>query len=692
MEKKIVIVGAGYSGLLTAKKLAKKLKQYEDVSITIIDKNPFHTMLTELHEVAANRVDEDSVKISLSKVFAGRKVNVKLDTVQSIDFEQKLVTGNSESYSYDYLVLAAGSKPTFFGVKGAEEFAHTLWSYDDAVRLKDHIHDFFRRAARATDLEEKKKLLTFYVVGAGFTGIEMVGELAEYVPVLCDKYEIDRSLVTIYDVDVLPRIVPILPDKLSDKIERRLTKMGVGLKLNAGVVSIGEDFIEIKIGDTVSRETAGTVIWTAGIESAEITGEAAKVLQSARRGRIQTDAYLRSVDNENVYVVGDDILYTPEGEKMPVPQLVENCEQSSGVAAKNIVTAITGTGEMEEYKPKFHGVMVCVGGRYGVARVGLPNHMLNLPSFLAMFAKHFINIIYFIQVLGWNKIFSYMKHEFFTVRHNRSFVGGHFSNKTPSFLLVALRIWLGAVWLYEGVMKIVEGWFNSPQLTGFFGGANTWYNTILHGAAAGAAAPDATSSATTTAAAGAATVVNAVAGAASAAVDAVSSATSGAAGAAGQAAGAAAAAVGQVLMNFSFLGWFQVIFVSGKALAKSTLNDLAFKFDVPLMNWFVNTFILPNQTVQLIMQIFIVTAEILIGLSLIGGLFTTLSSGFSLILQVMFVCTTGLYLNTFWMIFAAIAVLIGGGRIFGLDYYAMPFLKKHWKNVKFVRKLYIYND
>ncbi|MGX8700976.1 NAD(P)/FAD-dependent oxidoreductase [Caproiciproducens sp.] len=692
MEKKIVIIGAGYSGLLTAKKLAKRLKKQEDVSITIIDKNPFHTMLTELHEVAAGRVDEDSIKISLSRVFAGRKVNVKLDTVQSIDFEQKSVAGISESYGYDYLVLAAGSKPTFFGIPGAEEYAHTLWSYEDAVHLKEHIHEFFRKAARTADPEEKKKLLTFYVVGAGFTGIEMVGELAEYVPVLCDKYEIDRSLVTIYDVDVLPRIVPILPDKLSNKIERRLSKMGVGLKLNAGVVSIGEDYIEIKSGETVTRETAGTVIWTAGIESAEIAGEAAKVLQSARRGRIQTDAYLRSVDNPNVYVVGDDILYTPEGEKTPVPQLVENCEQSSGVAARNIIAALTGTGEMEEYKPKFHGVMVCVGGRYGVAHVGLPNHMFSLPSFLAMFAKHFINIIYFIQVLGWNKIFSYMKHEFFTVRHDRSFVGGHFSNKTPSFLLVALRIWLGMVWLYEGVMKIVEGWFHSPQLTGFFGGANTWYNTILSGAAAGGAAPDATSSATTTAAAGAVNVVNAVAGAASAAVDAISSATSGAAGAAGQASGAAAAAVGQVLMNFSFLGWFQVIFVSGKELAKSTLNDLAFKLDVPLMNWFVNTFILPNPKVQLFMQIFIVAAEILIGLSLIGGLFTTLSSGLSLVLQVMFVCTTGLYLNTFWMIFAAIAVLIGGGRVFGLDYYAMPYLKKHWKNVKFARKLYIYND
>jgi NADH:ubiquinone reductase (H+-translocating) len=644
-------------------------------------------------------VDEDSIKISLNRVFAGRKVHVKLDTVQSIDFEKKLVLGASENYSYDYLVLAAGSKPTFFGVKGAQEFAHTLWSYDDAVMLKDHIHNSFRKAMRETNLEEKKKILTFYVVGAGFTGIEMVGELAEYVPILCDKYEIDRSLVTIFDVDILPRIVPILPEKLSDKIGKRLAKMGVGLKLNAGVVSIGEDFIELKTGDTITRETAGTVIWTAGIESAEIAGEAAKVLQSAKRGRIVTDPYLRSVDNENVYVVGDDILYTPEGETMSVPQLVENCEQSAGVAAGNIVCAVNGTGEMTKYKPKFHGVMVCVGGRYGVARVGLPNHMFNLPSFLAMFAKHFINIIYFIQVLGWNKIFSYLKHEFFTIRHDRSFVGGHLSNKTPSFLLMPLRVWLGLVWLYEGVMKIVEGWYSSPQLTGFFSGADSWYNSILHGTTAAAAAPDATSGATTTAATGAATVINLVAGAASATVDAISSATTGAAdaagqaaGAAGQAASAAVATVGHILMNFSFLGWFQVILVSGKELAKSTLNDMAFKLDVPLMNWFVKTLILPNQTVQMIMQIFIVTAEILIGLSLIAGLFTTLSSGFSLILQVMFVCTTGLYLNTFWMIFAAIAVLIGGGRTLGLDYYAMPFLKKHWKNVKFVRKLYIYND
>ncbi len=680
MKNKIVIIGAGYAGILTAKKLARKFKKDDDVSITIIDRNPFHTMLTELHEVAANRVDEDSIKISLKKVFAGRKVSVVLDTVKSIDFDKHLINGMNEKYDYDYIVLAAGSKPTYFGVTGAEEFAYKLWSYEDAVKLKDHIHNTFRKAALETNLDEKKRLLTFYVVGAGFTGVEMVGELAEYVPILCEKYEIDRQLVSITNVDILKRTVPNLPEKLSNKVEKRLKKMGVGLMLNSGVCGIGPDFIEIKANDACTRYKAGTVVWAAGIESSDITNEAAKTLESANRGRIKLDSFLRSIDNDHVYVVGDNMLFTAEGEERPVPQMVENCEQSADTAAKNIYCAVTGNGEMSVYKPAFHGMMVCVGGRYGVARVGLPNHMFNLPSFLAMFAKHFINVIYFIQVLGWNKVISYLKHEFFTIRNCRSFVGGHFSNRTPSFLLVPLRVWLGAVWLFEGIMKIVEGWFVSPKLSGFFGGANAWYNSILQG---GAGAVDGTSGAT----------VETGAKVAKAAVEAVSAATGVVTDpATAAAAGEVAKSVGTTILNFNFLDLFHVIFVSGKALSQSVIGDYAFKIDVPLMNWFVDKIILPNNSIQIFMQGSIVIAEILIGLALIGGLFTTPASAVSLVLQVMFVCTTGLYLGTFWMIFAGIAVLIGAGRTFGLDYYAMPYLKKIWRKLPFVKRLYIYND
>lgn len=670
--KKIVVLGAGYAGILTAKKLEKKFRKMKldkEVSISIIDRHPFHTMLTELHEVAAGRVEEDSIRIGLHKVFAERNVNIITDTILDISIKEKKLTGNHGEYDYDYLVLAAGSKPTYFNVAGAEEYSYKLWSYEDAVLLKERFHDVFRKAVCEPDEEEKRRLLTLYVVGAGFTGVEMAGELAEYVPFLCEEYEVDPSLVSIYNVDVLKRTVPILPEKLSGKVEKRLSKMGVKVMLDTGVCAIGEDFIELKHNGKKNRYPAGTVIWTAGIESADITGEAAKTMESVGRGRIQVDPFLRAKDHEEVYVVGDNMMYVPQGDSEPVPQMVENCEQSADTAAHNLICAVAGTGEMEEYKPSFHGVMVSVGGRYGVARVGLPNHMFNLCSFFAMFAKHFINVVYFIQVLGWNKIWSYVCHEFFTVRHCRSFLGGHFSNRTPSFLLAPLRVWLGAVWVFEGIMKIVEGWMEQPMLSGFFGGANQFFNNILtpYGITGiGGAAPsaDAVSSATSAA--------DAVASATGAVTDAVSS--------------------GVAVFSYNILGLIDATLVSSTGLSQATLSDYAFKVDFAPMNWFVNHVILPNGGLQLFMQRGIVIAEILIGLALMGGLFNFLSSGVSLVLQVMFVCTTGLYLNTFWMIFAGVAVLIGGGRTFGLDYYVMPWLKKKWRKLPFIRKWYLYND
>ena len=135
-----------------------------------------------------------------------------------------------------------------------------------------------------------------------------------------------------------------------------------------------------------------------------------------------------------------------------------------------------------------------------------------------------------------------------------------------------------------------------------------------------------------------------------------------------------------------------MIFVSGKDLAHSALNDFAFRLDVPLMNWFVDKFVLPYDGVQIAMQVFIVVAEILIGLALMGGLLTSPAAAVSLVLQFMFVCTTGLYLGTFWMIFAGIAMLIGAGRTLGLDYYAMPVLKKGWRKLPLIKKSYLYHD
>lgn len=661
--KKIVIAGAGYSGILTAKKLEKKLrKKGAEYEITLIDRRPFHTMLTELHEVAAGRVEEDSIRIDLNQVFAGRKVKVVPDEIKRIDYDAKQIHGDAGDYEYDYMVLASGSQPAFFGVEGAAEHSFPLWSYEEAVLLREHIIRKFRDAVKCTDPEKQKRMLTFYVAGAGFTGVEMAGELAELVPFLCERFHISRNLVTIVTIDALDKVCTVLPERLSAKVLRRLTKMGVEVRLNSQICGVGEGYITCKTGGITEQFPTDTVIWTAGVEGAGLSA-ASQAIGEAARGRIRTDAYLRAEKQKEVYVAGDAIFYIPEGGRQPVPQMVENAEASADTIAHNLVCELTGAGELEKYAPKFHGVMVSLGGRYGVANVGFAGKMFALPSFLAMFSKHFINLIYFIQVLGWNKIFSYIKHEFFTIRDCRSFVGGHFSNRSPAFMLVPLRVYLGAFWVFEAVKKIGEGWLAGPKLSGFINGANQFYDSIMYpGAvteAAVSAAADAVSSAT-----------------AAAAADAASAASGAAAG--------AGAAAGNLLFYLDFLGWIRFIFVSA--------GEYALKIQIAAVDWMMNTFILPADGMQMTFQTIIVISELLIGLALAAGLFTTPAAAYSLLLQAMFLTSTGLYMSSWWMIFAGIALLFGGGRVLSLDYYVMPWLKKQWKKIKFVKKWYIYHD
>ena len=206
-----------------------------------------------------------------------------MDKIDDINFETKTLTGAAgQTYSYDYLVLAAGSKPTFFGVKGASQYAFKLWSYNDAVVLKERILHCFREASREIDSEKRKKLLTFFTVGAGFTGTEMAGELAEWIPILCHQFEIKREEVTLYMADLLDRVVPTMPSKYCMRCHGRLTKMGVTIMLKNNVVEIGKDFIVLQEGDVQQRIESSTIIWAAGTDGASIAQKAAKTLPGTR--------------------------------------------------------------------------------------------------------------------------------------------------------------------------------------------------------------------------------------------------------------------------------------------------------------------------------------------------------------------------------------------------------------------------
>lgn len=446
--KHIVVLGGGYGGVLTAKKLGKNFKKQKDVKITLIDRKPYHTLLTELHEVAANRVEEDSIRVDLKKVFLGfPNVEVVLDEVRQIDFEGKKLTGDKKTYAYDYLVIGTGSKPTFFGIPGADEHAFTLWSYEDAVKLKEQTLAMFREAVKERNPEVRKEMLTFVVVGAGFTGVELIGEMAEYVEELCRDFRVDREEVTLIVADMVDKILPILPEPLIRKSEKYLRKIGVEIITGSKISEVYKD--GVLVGD--KRIRSRTVVWTAGVEGSELVG-GLDVEQKGRK-RIQTNDKLQIPAHPEVYVVGDNIFYIPEGSQAPVPQMVENAEAAAPLIANNITAVIKG-GKQQSYKPTFHGTMVSIGSRYGVANVGMPGKMFKMSGFMAMFVKHFINMFYLFQVCGFNKVYSYMLHEFFHVNNNRSLVGGLLSKRSPNFWLVPLRIFAGVMWFRQGWEKI----------------------------------------------------------------------------------------------------------------------------------------------------------------------------------------------------------------------------------------------
>ena len=660
--KKIVVLGGGYAGVLTAKKLAKKFKKNKDVQITLIDKQSYHTMLTELHEVAAGRVDEESIRMDLKRIFAGRNVEVVLDEIKTIDFDQKVLVSDQQSYEYDYLVIGTGCKPTFFGIPGAEH-AHQLWSYTDAVNLREHILNMFRQAALTADKQKRRELLTFVTVGAGFTGVEMAGELGEWKDELCRSFHIDRDEVSLYIVDFAPKVLPMYPDKLIKKAEKRLIKLGNELVMNSAVSEIHEDKVVLNKGEKVIQ--THTVIWAAGIEGSDIVDQAS--VEKAGRGRIVTNGHLQAKDYEDVYVVGDNIFYIPEGEERPVPQMVENAEHSAPVVAHNIAVDING-GTHKTYKPTFHGSMVCIGSRYGVAQVGMPGMWFNLSGFFAMASKHLINIIYFIQVLGFNKIWSYLMHEFFHTKNNRSMVGGLLSNSAPVFWKFPLRIFIGFMWLQQGLTKlpkIVHDFNNvfllpAPPKADTIGGASEAVSQVV---------PEVVE--TVTAASGA------IAEGASSAAAAVSQTVSDVVSNSGDIFTMLADAI------HDFMNWITVLPVPG--------------FVENMVNWSMDAFFYTpdgTQFTQLasLVQGGMICGEIIFGGMLIIGLFTPVAAIATIAMGCMIWASGMAPTEMLWYLVGGFALIGNSGMVLGLDYYVWPWIRKMLPKIPLVKKWYLYVD
>lgn len=635
-KKQIVVLGGGYAGVHAAKTLHKAFKKHQDkVEITLIDKNRHHILMTELHEVAGNRVEEDSVKISFDRIFSGKMVNVVQDTIVDIDFKNQRLKGERASYAYDQLIIGTGATTADFNIPGVKEHAFYLWGLEDALRIRCHIEQIIKEASREADAGKRKQMLTFVVAGGGFTGIELVGELIEWLPILCEENGIDfKKEGRLISAEALGSILNMLPEKPRAKAVKYLEKKGVEIKLNSLITQVDADGFTTKNGEVIKTKT---LVWTCGVRGTEFCEKLP--LTDGKIGRKLVNEYMQSPDYQNVYLVGDGMWFLENNRA--VPQIVEAAEQTAKTAADGVIYAIKSELGLKAEHPKpfksnFHGYMVSIGGRYAVSHTA----GMSLSGFFAMALKHLVNIYYQSGVCGVNGAWAYIKHEILEIKHGRSLIGGLAVYKVPSYWTTFLRMFLGVMWLIEGFGKIKNGWLTDTT------GSKVYWGTPA------TSVTDAWASASQAVTDTVAPVVQAVA-------DTAASAS--------QAVGETVAAAGQTVVE---------------QFAPPLLSQ-----PLAIFTWINDTFV---AQAPYLFQLMIVLAEVGIGLALFGGLFTFPAAIVSLGLSIMFLIGALAGKEILWYMAVSIVMLGGAGKAFGLDYWVMPYLKKLWNKTPFAKKTYFY--
>ncbi|MEG1004646.1 MAG: FAD-dependent oxidoreductase [Clostridium sp.] len=620
MTTKIVILGAGYAGVHAAKKLSKKYKKNDEVEITLIDKNPYHTLMTELHEVAGGRVPEESVKIELSRIFHRTKVNVVVDYIENVDSENNVVKTKQGEFQYDYLIIGTGSEPAFFGVPGVKENGFTLWSLEDALKIKAHIKDRVKEASYERNAEIRKRMLTFVVAGSGFTGIEMAGELLEWKTTLAREYRVDEKEINILVVEAMSTILNMLDRKQADKAEKYMKKHGVEILKDSPIVEVTKNTIKLKSGKVIPTET---LIWTCGVQANQDLNEIG--LEKGRAGRYTANKYMQADGKENIYVVGD-ISYVEEEQGKGNPQIVEAAEQTAVTAVKNIIASMENK-EKVEFKSNYHGFMVSIGGRYAVANL----MGMKLSGFFAMVMKHLINMVYLFSVNDVHAVYNYLQHEFFAMKERRCIMRGHLSSRGNRLWLVPLRVYIGFLWLIEGLKKLV--------------GEETWANAF-----------DSASKAS-----------DAAGGSIGAYVDGLSSNLT--------VGWDSWMKMGNVKMPFT---WLQDTVSGASQAAEGAATNMPTPIfeSMPKFYESIMEIFMPNPEIAVWFQRIVVLTEIAIGLCLIAGLFTFLASAASAFMTVNFIFSAMAGFEILWFTFGSIALMCGAGRTFGLDYYVMPWINK----------------
>ncbi|HEX6509472.1 MAG TPA: FAD-dependent oxidoreductase [Chloroflexota bacterium] len=346
---RICIVGGGYAGLRVARSLRGRLDEQWD--ILLVDRSDCHQLISRLPEIVAGRVDPDKASVPFERVIGGQTRHLAAD-VHRVDLGSLTCRTSRGPLESDWLVVAAGSSADFLGVPGAEAFTFTLKSVGDAVSIRE----------RLADLRSSQAEVQVVIVGAGYTGTELAGELSALPPVTESEKQLGRVNVKLVAAD--DRLLPQGNERMSRQIDRALRSRGIPIFLGVGVARADPRRVVLKDGTAFS---ADLIVW-----AAQSRGAASALAPQARQsadGRLAVDPYMRVEGHDRSFACGDAAFVYDYVKGMSAPSSAQVAVQEGEAVAMNLAAAIRGRS-MREFRPHVLGEVISLGGHDGVAEVG----------------------------------------------------------------------------------------------------------------------------------------------------------------------------------------------------------------------------------------------------------------------------------------------------------------------------------
>lgn len=380
MSKHIVILGAGYGGLLSAMTLRKYLNK-DQARVTVVNQYPTHQIITELHRLAAGSIEEKAIAMPLDKLFKGKDIDLKIAKVDSFSVDSKEVKlSDGSKLSYDALVVGLGSITAYFGIPGLDKYSMVLKSAEDANRIHQHIEDRIKAYAQTKDAADA----TILIGGGGLTGVELVGEIADVMPKLARKYGVDPSEVKLLLVEAGPKILPVLPDHLIDRAKASLENRGVTFLTGLPVTNVEGNVVDLKDGQKI---VTNTFVWTGGVQGNPLVGESGL---EVNRGRATVNEFMQSTSHKDVFVAGDSaVVFDATGR--PYPPTAQIAWQMGELIGYNLYAYLNDKA-FQTFDPVNSGTLASLGRRDAVATVGENN--ISLKGLPATMMKEASNIRY----------------------------------------------------------------------------------------------------------------------------------------------------------------------------------------------------------------------------------------------------------------------------------------------------------